>query len=119
MRLQIRYRTRNQLGTINLPSGRLQTSLYRADGLAKQFILSAAGCRPLTTALPVTAMPASSDAATLVLIVSSKDFPIFVSCMPSRYTYVVVGHVELHINDIKSDFSIKIIFMPLMAKYKG
>jgi len=36
MRLQIRYRTRNQLGAINLPSGRLQTSLYRADGLAKE-----------------------------------------------------------------------------------
>ena len=32
MRLQIRYRTRNQLGTINRPSGRLQTSLYHADG---------------------------------------------------------------------------------------
>ena len=36
MRLQIRYRTRNQLRTINLPSGRLQTSLYRADGFANE-----------------------------------------------------------------------------------
>jgi len=36
MHLQIRYRTRNQLRTINLPSGRLQTSLYRADRLAKE-----------------------------------------------------------------------------------
>jgi len=36
MRLQIRYRSRNQLGTINPPSSRLQTSLYRADGLVKE-----------------------------------------------------------------------------------
>ena len=80
-------------------------------------LLSAAGCRPLTTAL-------SRDRNASVQrcghpCADRKDFPIFVSCMPSRYTYVVVGHVELHINDIKSDFSIKIIFMPLMAKYKG
>jgi len=34
MRLQIRHRTPNQLGTINLPSRRFQTSLYRADRLA-------------------------------------------------------------------------------------
>jgi len=36
MRLQIRYRTRNRRRTINLPSGLLQRSLYRVDGLAKE-----------------------------------------------------------------------------------
>jgi len=44
--------------------------------------------------------------------------------MASRYTYLVVGHVELHTSATsESDFSIKIIFLPRskdpMAKYKG
>jgi len=33
MRLQIRYHPRNQLGTINLPSGRLQTTYSLSCGM--------------------------------------------------------------------------------------